>query len=220
MLIFQNFDLLTVGIAVAAIGLLGFIVYFNNTKSVTNETFLVFSLVAIFWSIANYSNYQITDPLLILTILRLVMYSVYGTAFSLFQLFFVFPEEHVNFPNYYKYLVVPAVFLTSFMALTPLVFSTISHLGTQGQVSTVAVGPGIFIFGGVVISLIVGSFIVLYKKIKHAETIQKIQLRYILVGAVMIFTLHLIFNFILPAFFNLPRFIPLEAAVLPFRLLY
>jgi signal transduction histidine kinase len=211
MWIFTNFDLLTVGIAVASIGLLGFIVYFNNPKSLTNETFLVFSLVAIFWSLANYSNYQVGNEEWILVILRLVMYFAVWYCYFLFQLFFVFPEDHVTFPKYYKYFVFPITLLTSFIALTPFVLSTVTHLAPTGEVSTVSVGPGIFLFGAVVISLIIGSLVVLYKKIRKAPTLEKIQLRYILLGALLTFSLHIIFNFILPAFFGDTRFIPLGA---------
>src|SRR6185437_15108545 len=209
--IFHNLDLLTVGLAIASIGILGFVVYFNNIKSITNQTFLVFGLVAIAWSIANYSNYQVSTAYQVVILLRLVIYFAVWYSFFLFQLFYVFPENKVNFPKYYKRLLVPWVFLTSLLTLTPWVFSKVTHLSPEGQVSTVAVGPGIVVFGITVVGLIVSGLAILYKKFKRATPEQKTPLLYILIGAFITFALHIIFNFILPAFFNVTHFIILGA---------
>ena len=62
----NNFDLLTVGIAIALTGILGFIVYFNNKGSITNKTFLYFSFVTIFWGAVNYLNYQFASAVVVL----------------------------------------------------------------------------------------------------------------------------------------------------------
>jgi signal transduction histidine kinase len=129
----------------------------------------------------------------------------------LFQLFFVFPEEQIIFPKFYKQIIGPAVFLTSLLTFTPLVFKGVASLGQQGQVSTLAVGPGIAVFGIVVTSLIFGAIIILYKKFKRAAREQKTQIRLVLIGALVTFCLHIIFNFILPAIFSVTRFIPLGA---------
>ena len=205
--IFQNFDLLTVGIAVAGIGILGFVVYFNNYKSITNQTFLAFSLVAACWSLANYFNYQVADANSVIIFLRLVMYFAVWYCFFLFQLFYVFPAEKITFPPYYFKYIGTGVFLTSLLTLTPLVFSKVSYLAPKGEVSTVAPGPGIFLFGIVVLSLLVSAFVILYKKFKTADPVQKKQLRYVLLGALLTFSLHIVFNFILPAFFNKTKLI-------------
>jgi hypothetical protein len=39
--IIANLDLLSVGVAIAGIGILGFVVFFNNRQSIINETFLL-----------------------------------------------------------------------------------------------------------------------------------------------------------------------------------
>ena len=45
--IISNLSLLSVGAVVAAIGILGFLIYFNNPKSLTNRTFLYLSFSVI-----------------------------------------------------------------------------------------------------------------------------------------------------------------------------
>ena len=70
---FTNLDLLSVGITIAAIGLLGFIVYISNTKSYTNISFLLFCAVTILWSFFNYISYQTKDPELYLHLWKIVI---------------------------------------------------------------------------------------------------------------------------------------------------
>src|SRR3989344_327201 len=98
----NNTDLLSVGMAVTAIGILGFVVFFNNRKSITNRSFLFFSLATIAYGILNYINYQVTSLIQILWFLRLTLFFAIWHAFSFFQLFYVFPKEKTVFPLYYK----------------------------------------------------------------------------------------------------------------------
>src|SRR5438093_6604939 len=102
--LFINFDLLSVGITVAGIGILGFTVFFNNPKSITNKSFLLFSLVSVFWGIANYLNYKFSSETYILWTLRILIFLATWHAFSLFQLLYVFPKEEVRFSKSYKYI--------------------------------------------------------------------------------------------------------------------
>src|SRR4051812_11743741 len=94
---FINLDLLSVGITIAGIGILGFAVYFNNTKSITNRSFLLFSTISICWGVVNYLTYKFSSPTLILWTIRLVIFFATWHAFSLLQLLYVFPKEEVHF---------------------------------------------------------------------------------------------------------------------------
>ncbi len=42
--ILQNLDLFSVGVVIAATGILGFVVFFSDKRSVTNRAFLLFFL--------------------------------------------------------------------------------------------------------------------------------------------------------------------------------
>lgn len=208
MLGFQHIDLLSVGITSVAIGILGFITFFDNRKSVTNRTFLAFSLITIFYGVFNYLNYQVTSPELVLWLLRLTIFFAVWHAFSFFQLFYIFPNEKFNFPPYYKYVIVPFVTLTAILTLSPLVFSTVSQV-TVGEVANPVRGPAIAVFGLTVTALVVMGLYLLIQKKVHAKDILRLQLEFILLGAMMTFSLIIIFNFILPIFFDQLRFIPL-----------
>jgi hypothetical protein len=51
-------DLLSVGIAVAGMVLLGFAVLFNNVRSLSNQVFFYLALASGLWGIINYFSYQ------------------------------------------------------------------------------------------------------------------------------------------------------------------
>ena len=212
-----NLDLFSVGITVAAIGILGFTVFFTDRKSYTNRAFLLFALVTIFWGIVNYLSYRVSSPILILWLLRLVIASATLHAFSFFTLFYIFPKTQLTFPNWYKFILFPISILVFLINLTPLSFSRITQLSLTGSVSTVEKGPGMLLFVSLVIFLIAGGLYTLIKKMRCAIGLEKTQFKYIFFGTILTFTLIFGFNFFLPAAFDYVRLIPLGAVfIFPF----
>lgn len=212
--IFQNLDLLSVGVAVAAIGILGFVIYLNNRRSVTARSFLFFSLATIFWSIFNYLGYNISDPNIAFWMLRAVMFFAVWQAFFLFRLFYFFPQDEAVFPKNYRRLLLPFVVVTSLIALTPLVFERISEISPTGQITKIQNGPAIALFGILAVSLAAIAVFYLIKKAIVASGFEKRQFGWVALGAGATFALLIIFNFIFPAFFNRPDYVPLGAVFL------
>ena len=93
----KNFDLLSVGATIAAIGILGFVIYITNRKSVTNKIFFLFSIITILWSFLNYINYQMTSPTVVLWLLRGVIFLGVWHAFS-FLVFVCLSQRKNGFP--------------------------------------------------------------------------------------------------------------------------
>ena len=106
---------------------------------------------------------------------------------------------------------IPLVVLVSILVLTPLTFLRVSEFAPEGYVKKVINGPGIFVFGITVASLIIGGLSVLLRKITKASGIEKTQFKFVLIGFFITFGLHIIFNFIFPAFLDNPRFAQLGA---------
>lgn len=210
---FQNLDLLSVGIAVAGMLILGFITFFNNSKSLTSRLFLCLAVSASAWGIVNYVFYQVYSPDASFWLLRLVMFFAVWAAFFNFTLSYVFPADTAQFPKYYSRFLVPATVIISCLTLTPFVFSGIVWLTNQ-HVSQLATGPGIFLFGALVIFLNGGGIFFLIKKARSADDNHRRPTRIFLLGVIVMLSLIMIFNFILPAFFNNPRFVPLGALFL------
>jgi len=206
---FTNLDLLSVGITIAAIALLGFIVYISNTKSITNISFFVFCIVTILWSFVNYGSYQTNNPELQLVLWKGVIFLGFWHSFTFFNFLYMFPREKVTFPKWYTYVLLPYILVMSFWALLgDLVFSGINVL--DGVIQPI-VSKSIVLFVITVLILIIASFTFLIRRIMKAKKGDKKPYGLLLVGAVSTFALLLTCNLILPAVFDITRFIPLGA---------
>jgi signal transduction histidine kinase len=212
---FTNLDLLSVGITIAAIALLGFIVYMSNSKSVTNLSFLLFCAVTMLWSFFNYMSYQTKDPELALLLWKIVIFLACWHSFSFFNFLYVFPQEKIHFPIWYKYFLFPFITITSLWILFGnLVFSGVEVLnGTPEPV----VEKSIILFVATVSVLIISSFTFLIRRISKAKKETRKPYQLLLLGAISTFFLLFTFNLILPAIFEVIIFIPLGAlTILPF----
>ncbi len=213
----QNIDLFFVAVTVCSIAILGFVTFFNNKKSVTNRTFLAFSLIAIFYSLVNYLSYHTNSVWLALWFLRFVLFSVVIYSFLLFQLFYVFPNEKSVFPKWFLRVLVPVSFFTAILVLTPYVFVKIENFAPIGTVSEAAKGPGMIVFGTLIIGLVLGGLYVLLKKTIKATGVEREQFSFVLIGAFISYISLIIFNFILPVVFRNLSLIPLAPIfTLPF----
>ena len=214
---FLNIDLLTVGITTAAIAVLGFVVYINNRKSITNKSFFLFCVVTVLWSFFNFVNYKIAQPELVLWLIRIVIFLGVWHSFLFFQFFYVFPEEQKIFPWWYKSLLTPYVIFVSLFTLTPFVFSGIEQLSSDDLVSKPIVEKGMIVFVATVISLLLVSIFIFIKKNRNTKEDERKQNRLILIGTIFTFTLIFTFNLILPIIFLNVRFVPFGALfVFPF----
>lgn len=210
-----NLDLLSVGISVAATLILGYAVFYNNPKSVTNRYFFYFCLVAIVWTVVNYLSYQFQSQSLVIWLLRFEIFLACWLVTSLFYLLYVVPNEERSRRGKDKWLVV-ATSAISLFTLTPYVFVRVLEF-SQGRVSKVQNGPSIAIFGLFVLSVISYSLFRLVVRIIRSTDVVKKQLKPFLVGMLIMFGLLVVFNFIFPAFLDNPRFVPMGGVfIFPF----
>jgi signal transduction histidine kinase len=216
--ILKNLDLFSVGLTIAGIGVLGFTIYFNDRKSLTNKLFLIFALFSIFWSATNYAYYQINDVAVSFWFLRGVIFLGVWHALSFFILAYVFPEADKKIPRYIKYAIIPLVAVCSVINLTPLVFRKITSLSAAGQIVRVENGPFIALFSTMVAVLVIWGIVLLsMKTFSRRYKAQKKQLGLVLAGVTITFWLIVTFNLILPAYFNDPGYISLGALfIFPF----
>jgi signal transduction histidine kinase len=212
-----DINLVFVGLAIAGAAILGLVVYISDRASFSNKAFLFFTAITILWGATNYLNYKFDNAFVVLLILRLEIFFATWHAFSLFLLVYAFPDKSVIFSKRYKYILFPLVVVASLVTLSPLAFTELKVLAPIGQVSTVTKGPGMLIFVAVVIFLIARSFTILIKKTKKSEGVDRKQLMLMLIGLSATFFLLAIFNFLLPALFDILWISPLGAVfILPF----
>ncbi len=206
----SNFNLLPVGIAIASIGILGFVVFFDNYKSITNRTFLWFSLIAILWNTSSYLAYQFESNFLILWLLRVQLFFAVWYCYFLFRFFYVFPEQKIFFSKVHKFVVLPFVAFASFVTLTPFALTQVNKLSSDGKSGDV-VGLGMIIFGVTAVSLIVSGIVIFFEKRKKTKLEVRSQYNNILFGTIVTFTLYIIFNFVFPTFLQNSQFLPYGA---------
>jgi signal transduction histidine kinase len=212
-----SLDLVAVGVTVITITILGFLVYFNNHKSITNKSFFFFATCTVLYGVTNYVNYQIIEPSLVLFTARLAIFFAVLHAFSTFNFFFVFPKEKIVYPKWYIFLLVPVVIFTAVLTLTKFVFSGLIQSSVQGVVSKPEVGPGVMVFGAVVVSLILGGIFLLIKKYIKASGVEKKLYKTILSGTVITFSLLIIFNLLFVILLKNTNFVPYAPVfILPF----
>lgn len=213
-----NLDLLLVGVAVASIVLLGYIIFFNNTQSVTNRTFLYFSILTAVWGISNYLEYRFTTIPATLWAMRVHLLLSVWHAFIFFQLAYVFPKDLFAFPRWYRYGLLPVVVTTMIVVLTPLVFSGIGTLAPPGYVTNPDRGPGLVLFSVVALGLLLAGVVTIVGKAARSSSLQERKQEYaIAIGMALTAALILMFNVVLPIFFNELGFIPYAALfLLPF----
>lgn len=205
-----NFDLMTVGLSVASILVLGVAIFFNDRKSQTNKSFLYFAIASSVWGVINYFAYKITSVEVSLWLFRLVMFFAVWQIFFLFRLFYYIPERNKKNGPLYKYVTIPLTAVTSILTLTPLLFSSIEKTPLS-EVPKTKVENGIIIFAIVSLSLFLSAIYQLIKKIAGSKGKERLIYLYLLSGSIITFSLIIIFNFILPAFFSLIGYIPLGA---------
>lgn len=215
---FQNLDLASVAIAVAAIGIMGFVVYFNDRSSATNRLFLLFALATVAYGTFNYINYKVVEPERILWFLRLTLFTAVWHSFSFFSLFYIFPAKEAVYARWYKFLAFPLAAGVSLLTLTPYVFERIDVVATAGVTDPIR-GAGLPVFGITSAIFVLLGLYWLVQKAFGKATEQRGQARIVLFGAALTFSLILTFNVILPVAFKVLDFIPLAPVFfLPFIL--
>jgi signal transduction histidine kinase len=211
-----DFALLTVGVAVASIGVLGFTVFWSDTKSATNRAFFYFSLVSVAWTIANYAQYNTGSITLSFWLVKLVIFIAVWHAFTFFRLLYIFPETKKDLPSRFYVWGVPVVSFVALATLSPLVFRSVKTI-ENGKIASIENGPLIALFAGTVTVLIVSAIVVFMKRRHRAKDLERKQLTDVLFGFVLTFILLLTLNLFLPAFFGNAKFIPLGGLyLLPF----
>ncbi len=211
-----NLDLLWVGLAVAGAGTLGFSIYFSDTKSATSRAFLFFTSISIFWSVVNFASARVSDPRMALWFIRFVLFFASWHAFSFFVLARQFPSKAAVFSRRVFFVLLSWTAFISILVLTPLVYEAVLAVSPTVETKT---GPGIALFGVTVFSFIGAGIWNLTRNYLRSTSTAKRQSEFVLAGMVITFFFLVIFDFIFPAFLNIPTFVPFGGLfLLPFIL--
>ena len=211
-----NIDFLSVGVAVAANLILGFVIFFKDSKNATNVLFLLQTFILSVWSVLNYLTYTVTDLHYALLVERLVMFFAIPNSVIFMLLIHTFPNARITLRGKTLFGLIGISLVVMGIALSPLLFSDVKVV--PGIITPQPiVGIGMIAFIPVaILSIFIGIYLLIRRYIGSSGN-ERMQLRFLLIGVVIMFLLIFALNFILPAFFNNTRFIPLSAVfTLPF----
>lgn len=206
-----NIDLIITGIATAGMAVLGFTAFMSDSRSTTTRSFFFFTIAGTIWSLLNYAFYHIADPDIALNIMRTVICVAVWFVLFLFQFLYAFPETSIIYPSWYRFIAVPAAASVSIVTLTPLVFVRVTALASDGTITGIENGPGIYLFVATVTALIFGGLWMFVRKRRRAPLEGQSVYTPVSWGLFTTFVLIITFNLLLPAFFNNPGFIRYSA---------
>lgn len=184
-----------------------------------NHTKLLFGILCItifVWSVANYFSLQNISKEMILFWMRVVMANEVIQCSILFLFIHTFPQPKINLNRKWLLGYLLINLLTIFIAFSPLLFSDVKF---ENNYRIPVVAPGMFLFLLVTVGSLLMGFILLIKKYRNNTGIIKSQIRFIILGTVIMFLLFLIFNFGIVILLNNSNFVKLSPLfTLPFIL--
>lgn len=212
--------LLLTGFVVICNVFLGLAAFKKNPNSTTNILFLVLTLIVALWSVANYFSLVSVNSTTILLWIRIDMVITAVMFPTIFLLSQSFPSRTLGLSKIWAALIGIWTLLIGLMSMTPLVFKGLEMV--KGEVSPVP-GMGIPFFAIHVIGFLGWSLITLFKKYKLAHGIEKLQLRFFILGIAVTFILGTLTNFVLVNLLHVTSLValgPILSLILIFAISY
>lgn len=196
-------DLVVMLIALVGNSCLGLFTLFKNPKSATNKLFFLFSLSIAIYIVFNY--FAIHDGSTLIWVRAVMAVAVLiNILFYLFVKTFPKPELSINKLAFSLSIVFSLLLLP--LTFTKLVFQSV--VKTNNGYETVP-GMGMPLFLLHTFIFLGAGFIILIKKYRNSVGIEKIQIKLLLLGAIIMFVLIIIANLLLVVIFNITIFVGL-----------
>lgn len=186
---------------------LGLITLFKNPKSDTNRIFAILAFILGVWSITNYLSLHASTPAEQLFWIRVVMFGGAFMGSGVFLLIRAFPNHKISLPLWLHFSIwIFSSFIGLLALLTPLVFSDITYVNGSIQPTPGMLMP---LYAIHFLGFMIWGFILLGKKYLKAQSIEKIQFRFLILGLATTFSLIAFFNFIVVNLFQNTTFVSL-----------
>ena len=200
-------EIIILVIALLANLLLGLVVYSKNPKSTTSRRFMLLAVAICVWALVNYLSVH-ADHNEQLFLVRLSLFSAAFLNFAVFVMARAFPDTKAAKDS----LMLPAFLFTLFvmvLTLTPLVFVGLVP-GPTGSIAQP--GPGIVLFLTQTLALLGIGGSTLVRRYRKSRQLERQQFKYVIGGLGITFTLIVLTNFVLVAFFKITSLLPFGAA--------
>lgn len=191
--------LITIFTAISNI-ILGCFVYFKNPKSTTNRLFFILTIIITSWTITNFISLQSSNAVTALFWIRTVMFivSFWGLIFFLFAK--TFPHEQLKIRKSFLFALTAITVITAFLSFSPYMFVNVIIVGKNIQPIP---GPAIILFALDSPGLIFTGFCLLVFRYIKSKGLERVQIRFLLFGVGLAFSLLTITNFFFVAIFKI-----------------
>src|SRR3990172_4337743 len=199
-----SLELLVALIASVVNLVLAVFIYLNNSRSATNKFFSLLAISIASYLFTNYLSLHQDSESITLLWVRAVMSIAPFTNLFFLLLASSYPNETLQMKKRTLWLVIITTIFLSIIAQTKLIFVK-AELGPQGVQPT----PGrlIPLFLIHTFAFLGGGFFVLLRKFKRFTGTERRQIKILLLGAVLMFSLILISNLLLVVLFNVSTFV-------------
>lgn len=182
---------------------LGLLVWKSDKKSLSNKFFSMITLIISSWAIANYFSLNSRNPDMTLFWIRMVMFITTPLAPVLYLFTRSFPRNEENISLGLKVLIIFECLLLFSLAFTPFMFSGVSIIKGIKPVP----GIGIFIYGIFASGFLIASAIDIVRKYKKYSGVLKMQLKFLIAGLLITFSLMLLTNFLVVIILKYSNFV-------------
>lgn len=185
---------------------LGLVTYLKNPKSATNKLLAFLALQVGIWAILNYLSLHAPTAAETLFWIRVDMLPGAPMGPTIYLLVRTFPQPKLAVSKQLFIFFVILVLITMLLAISPFMFTQVFIEG--GNIRAVP-GPAIVVFAINFIGLLVFAFITLIQKYKQSIGLLHAQLKFLLFGLFVTFTLIAIGNLLFVILLKTSLFVPL-----------
>jgi signal transduction histidine kinase len=183
--------------------LLGIISYQKNSKSATNKLLTALTVIFALWTVANYFSLNAPTPESTLFWIRAVMFITAPLGPVLYLFIHTFPNADLNINKRVLYTLIFLTLFVQAIAFTPLLFSGV----TIGEQITPTPAPGLLLFALLFVGAPIAGIIELFKKFRKATGLERQQLKFLVFGIGMTFSLLILTNFVFVVLFQVSEFV-------------
>jgi signal transduction histidine kinase len=184
--------------------ILGVFVLLKNPRGATHRYFLLLSLVVAAWSVANYLTLGHTDELAALLWIRVVMIITSFLGLSIFLLVYAFPHSEMALSKKKRLGLWSLSMFSALLAASPFMFTDV--VLTDGAPEPTP-GPAMIFFALNFFGTLIAAFIILILKYRRSNGLERTQLRYLLGGIIVSFSLLTITNFVFVVLMQISDFV-------------
>ncbi len=182
---------------------LGVISYNKNPRSATHRLLTLLTVIFALWTISNYFSLNSESPEETLFWIRAVMFITAPLGPVLYLFIKAFPKPELKINKIVASLLIGTTLLVQAIAFTPLLFSKVT---ITDQV-TPTPGPGIPLFALLFVGVPIAGLVQLIRKYRKSSGLEKLQIKYLIVGITETFALLILTNFIAVVVFHYSGFV-------------